>query len=153
MKGSRLIGREDEETIGGLAMHWIVWLVRIAGLVFVVIFLIAGKLPRNRFAGIRISYALADDEVWRKLHDRFRWPILALGLLCVAYPIGDFQDFLTFSYILVGLLIVIPVASYFYARHVYVEKFGTSKVVSHGFFEYEPPRDGVDAGRSEEGGD
>jgi hypothetical protein len=67
------------------------------------------------------------------------------------YPIGNFQDFLAFSYILVGLLIVIPVASYLYARHVYVEKFGTSEIVSHGFFKYEPPAQTPDdSGSAEE---
>ena len=116
-----------------------IWLVRIAGVVFVGIFFLVHKLPRNRFAGIRVSYALADEEVWRKLHSRFRWPILFLGLLCLAYPIEDFQDFLTFSYVLVALLIVIPIGSYLYARHVYVQKYGTSEVISKGFFTYEPP--------------
>jgi len=123
-----------------------IWLVRIAGVVFVGIFLLVHKLPRNRFAGLRISYALADDEVWRKLHSRFRWPILLLGLLCLLFPIDNFHDFLTFTYILVGLLIVIPIGSYFYARHLYVQRFGTSEVISKGFFKYEPP-----AGRPGEG--
>jgi uncharacterized membrane protein len=120
-------------------MSWLIWLVRISGLVFVAFFVLASRLPRNRFAGIRVSYALADEDVWRKLHMRFRWPVLCLGLLCLLYPIANFQDFVTFTYILVGLLIVIPIASYLYARRLYVEKYRTAKVVSHGFFKYEPP--------------
>lgn len=120
-------------------MQWVVWLIRIGGLVFLAFSLVASKIPRNRFAGIRVSYALADDEVWRRLHTRFRWPILGLGLLCLLFPINSFQALLTFTYVLVGLLIVIPIAAYLYARRLYVKKHGTTEVVSHGFFKYEPP--------------
>jgi uncharacterized membrane protein len=119
---------------------WLIWLIRIAGAVFVAVSVFAGRLPRNRWGGIRFSYTLADDEVWRKVHRRFRWPILALGLLCLFFPISNFQQFLLFTYILVGLLILIPFASYLYARRLYVSKFGTTEVVSKGLFKYEPPR-------------
>ena len=54
--------------------------IRIAGVVGVVFFAIAAKVKRNRWAGIRLPYTLADDEVWRKVHLRFRWALLGLGL-------------------------------------------------------------------------
>lgn len=101
-------------------MIWLIWLIRIAGVVFVAVFVFASRLPRNRWGGIRFSYTLADDEVWQEVHSRFRWPIFGLGLLCLFFPINDFQQFMQFTYILVGLLILIPVASYFYARRLYV---------------------------------
>jgi len=126
------------------AMNWLIWLIRFAGVVFVTVSIFATKLPRNRWGGIRFSCTLADDEVWQKVHSRFRWPIFVLGLLCLFFPIHNFQHFMLFTYILVGLLVVIPVASYFFARRLYVSKFGTAKVVCKGFFKYEPPSAGSD---------
>jgi uncharacterized membrane protein len=120
-------------------MNWVIWLIRIGGVVFVVVGLLAHVLPRNRWGGIRFSYTLADDAVWHQVHSRFRWPILFLGLLCLFFPLNNFQQLMLFTYILVGLLIVIPIAAYFYAKHLYVGKYGTGKVVSTGFFKYEPP--------------
>jgi len=121
------------------AMNWVIWVIRLGGVVFVAVGSVAPVLPRNRWGGIRCAYTLADDEVWREVHSRFRWPIFALGLLCLFFPIRNLQELLLFTYILVGLLIVIPVAAYFYARRLYVRRFGTTEVVSKGFFTYEPP--------------
>ena len=128
-------------------MNWVVWLVRIGGVVFVAVGLLAHVLPRNRWGGIRFSYTLADDEVWSTVHTRFCWPILFLGLLCLIFPLNSLQQLMLFTYILVGLLIVIPIAAYFYGRHLYVRKFGTSEVVSKGFFKYEPPTTSRDEDR------
>lgn len=44
-------------------MIWLIWLIRLAGVVFVVVSIFASRLPRNRWGGIRFSYTLADEEV------------------------------------------------------------------------------------------
>ena len=44
-----------------------------------------------------------------------------------------------FATVLCGCLIVFVVCSYFYAKGLYVDKYGTAEVVCRGFFTYEPP--------------
>jgi hypothetical protein len=109
------------------------------GAVLVVFFFAAGRLRRNRWSGIRCAYTLADDEVWRRVHGRFRWAFLGLGAFCLLYPIDGFHALMIFTSILLAFLLGFTVASYLYARRVYERKFGTRAVVSRGFFRYAPP--------------
>ena len=122
-----------------MPVHWtITWTIRIGGAILIGLFLLMPRLRRNRFSGIRYCYTLADDDVWRKVHGRFRWFFLMLGLMAW-YPLRNGAQLMAFTTILCGLLIVFVVWSYFYAKRLYVEKHGTTKTVCRGFFMYEPP--------------
>jgi hypothetical protein len=127
-------------------MSWVIvsscvmFFIRINGAVFLAYGLLARHLPRNRFVGVRVSYALADDEIWRAVQGRARWPIFALGVPCVLISsiVSTPQGVAAFSAVLVGLLLLVATASYRYARHRYAAKHGTVKVVSKGWLRYEP---------------
>ena len=113
--------------------------VRTAGLFLAAFFFVTPKLPRNRFAGLRFSYTLADDEVWRGVHRRCRWFFLLLAAVCFAFPVNSLPTLLAFTWVIAVILIVTVITSYLCAKRLYVDKFGTSEVVSRGLLRYEPP--------------
>jgi len=120
-----------------------VWIKLAGGAILIAVFLIANRLPRSPWGGLRFSYTLADDEVWRKVHDRHRWWFLIIAIVCFLHPMKTFDQLLTFSAIVGVLLIAMIVSSFVYARAVYRDRFGTTKVVTKGLLKYEPPPDAV----------
>jgi len=114
------------------------WLFRAAGAILILFFLIAKRLKPNRWGGIRFPHTLADEEIWRDVHARFRWGFLLAGLVCF-WPLHSISDLTAFAIILSGVLIITSVWAYFYARAAYRAKHGTTKVVSRGFLKYGPP--------------
>ncbi len=127
-------------------MSLVIFFIRFNGAVFLGYGLFAHLLPRNRFVGVRVSYALADGEIWRAVQGKARWPVLALGVPCVLLPrfVSTPQGLLLFAAVLVGLLVVLVALSYRYARRLYAAKYGTTKVVSKGWLRYEPAGDSED---------
>jgi uncharacterized membrane protein len=123
-------------------MSWVmvIFFIRFNGAVFLGYGLFAHLLPRNRLIGVRSSYTLADDETWRAVQGKARWPVFALGVPCVLLPlfVSTLQGLLLFVAVLLGLLVVVVTVSYRYARRLYAAKYGTTKVVSKGWFRYEP---------------
>jgi uncharacterized membrane protein len=122
-------------------MSLVIFFIRVNGAIFLGYGLLAHLLPRNRFVGVRLSYALADREIWRAVQAKARWPVFALGVPCVLLPlfVSTLQGLLAFSLALIGLLLVVVAVSYRYARRLYATKYGTTKVVSKGWLRYEPP--------------
>jgi hypothetical protein len=121
-------------------MSWVIFFLRFNGAVFLGYGLLAHLLPRNRLIGVRSSYTLADREIWRAVQGKARWPVFALGVPCVLLPFPTLLGLLLFTGVLLGLLVVVVTVSYRYARRLYAAKYGTTKVVSKGWFRYEPPR-------------
>jgi len=117
---------------------FLTWCLRIAGVILIGFFVAAKRIPRNRWGGIRFSYTLADDEVWRKTHEKMRWWLLVTGLVCF-YPIDSYKTLTNFTPVLLSLLILFSISSWIYARRIYRDKFGTTKVVTLGLFKYAPP--------------
>jgi hypothetical protein len=130
-------------------MSLVIFFIRLNGAVFLAYGLLAHLLPRNRLVGVRFSYTLADGEIWRAVQGRARWPVFALGVPCVLVPLlvplSTLPRLLSFAAVLLGLLGVVAVASYRYARRLYAAKYGTTEVVSKGWFRYEPPAAARDA--------
>jgi hypothetical protein len=122
-------------------MSLVIFFIRFNGAVFLGYGLLAHLLPRNRFVGVRFSYTLADGEIWRAVQRKARWPVFALGVPCVFLPLPTLQRLLLFAAVLVGLLVVVAVVSYRYARRLYAAKYRTTKVVSKGWLRYEPAAD------------
>ncbi len=120
-------------------MSWVIFFIRFNGVVSLGYGLLAHLLPRNRLIGVRISYALADGEIWRAVQGKARWPVFALGVPCVLLPLSSLPRLVVFFSVLVGLLVVVVAVSYRYARRLYAAKYGTTKVVSKGWLRYEPP--------------
>jgi len=119
------------------------WLFWCTGSILILFGLTASHLPRNRWGGIRFSYTLADDEVWRRVHKAFGLPFVLIGLWCF-YPIRTLDDLWLFTWVLVPALIIAPVAAWVYSRRVYRDKFGTTRVRTVGLFKYAPPSDEED---------
>jgi hypothetical protein len=121
-------------------MSWVIFFIRFNGAVFLGYGLFARLLPRNRLIGVRFSYTLADGEIWRAVQGKARWPVLALGVPCVLLPRSiTLQGLLVFALVLVALLVLVAAGSHRYAKRLYAAKYGTTKVVSKGWFRYEPP--------------
>jgi hypothetical protein len=122
-------------------MSLVIFFIRFNGIVFLVYGLLACMIPRNRLVGVRFSYTLADGEIWRAVQGRARWPVFALGVPCVLLRLPTFtlQGLLLFAAVLLGLVVVVAIASFRYARRLYAAKYGTTRVVSKGWFRYEPP--------------
>jgi uncharacterized membrane protein len=122
-------------------MSLVMFFIRVNGAIFLLFGLLAHLLPRNRLVGVRVSYALADRQIWRAVQGKARWPVFALGLPCVliSFFVSTVAELLVFAAVLVGLLVVLVVVSYRYARRLYAAKYGTTKLVSKGWLRYEPP--------------
>ena len=121
-------------------MSLVIFFIRVNGAIFLGYGLLAHLLPRNRLCGVRSSYALADGQIWRAVQGKARWPVLALGVPCVLLPSSiTLSGLLAFAAVLVGLLLVVATIGYRYARRLYAAKYGTTRVVSKGWFRYEPP--------------
>ena len=120
----------------------VIWIIRIGGILLVALFLGIPYLPRNRFSGIRFCYTLADDDVWRKVHTRFRWVFLILGLMCF-YPFSGVRDLMIFTAVFMIFMAGAAVSSYRQAKRLYLDKYGTTDVVCRGLFKYGPPSDAV----------
>ncbi len=118
--------------------RFLTWLLWAAGGILVLFFLIAKRLKPNRWGGIRFPYTLADEEIWRDVHARFRWGFLLAGAICF-WPTPTYEAFQTLAIVLVSVLIVTSLWAYFYARKAYKAKYGVTKVVSKGFLMYGPP--------------
>lgn len=116
------------------------WLFWGTGSVLILFGLTARYWPRNRLGGIRFSYTLADDEVWRRVHKAFGPAFVLIGLWCF-YPIRTVDDLWLFTWVLVPALILASVAAWVYSRRVYRDKFGTTRVTTVGLFKYAPPAD------------
>ena len=119
-----------------------------SGVVLIALCFVLPMLPRCRWGGLRFSYTLADDEVWRKVHLRFRWAFPVLGAVCF-WPFRTLPGLIALSAVLVTALMATIVASYVCARRLYREKFGTTEVVTTGFLKYEPPRAPVERGEED----
>jgi len=101
----------------GAAIVW--WCIRLSGAIALVFFCIGGHLPRNCLGGIRFSYTLADDEVWRKVHHRYRWGMLILGLLCLLFPVTSLAQLLLLTIIITVALIAWVGVAYADAKQIY----------------------------------
>jgi uncharacterized membrane protein len=90
------------------------------GLLIAIIGNYMGKVPRNRYVGIRLPWTLESDEVWERTH-RFAAPILvAGGLVLFVFSLArpDIRTPLPMLVIL-GVTVVIPVVkSYLIWRSV-----------------------------------
>jgi len=117
----------------------VVWTLRGAGLLCVALFFVLMRLPRNRLGGIRFSYTLADDEVWKRVHRKCRWWVLVIGLVCLLWPLSSLHALNVFTPVVLTMAIAFAAHSYVCAKRIYREKFGTTEVVSCGFFKYAPP--------------
>ncbi|MPN63015.1 hypothetical protein SDC9_210769 [bioreactor metagenome] len=90
------------------------------GLFFILLGNIMPKLRRNRLAGIRFSWTMTNDEVWRKVHYWGGFEAVIAGIVTVIVslilPIGKIKVMFVVLPVLILWVIVSSIHSYLIAQ-------------------------------------
>lgn len=92
------------------------------GLFFIFLGNVMPKLRRNRLVGIRFSWTMTDDEVWRKVHYWGGIEAMISGISVIVasliFPIGQIKVIFVILPILLLWGVVSTIHSYFIAKHM-----------------------------------
>ena len=96
------------------------------GLFFISLGNIMPKLPRSNFAGIRFSWTMTSDEVWREVHYWVGIETVITGTMIIIasiiFPIGKIKAIFVVLFILLLYAIFSSVHSYFIAKRMHNTK-------------------------------